>query len=250
MYLPEGRHQFPEEEMYAQQFQILFRKERQRCNFDDLVTLVDHYATSFKYTDRACQSTETDNFSIVAKFCVICLESIVDLLFGFDRAKPNMDYIERALRCVDSVLNVPEIIPPLTSSAHSTWLCSSINSLYRLVYFLLPDYVGLSTKNSITDNSEPKSIAIVKHANLQLATIFAIIEKNHLLKIPRKLHKTIRSIAICLSKVPALNSYLLTPSTMWKGAVKYDGQFENQQQQPLPVDFLKDTEILEEYNFR
>lgn len=194
------------------------------------------------------------NLSLITKFSTICFESIIYLL-STRSANVNIDSIEKALLCADVILKVPDLSNILALNVHLTWLCSSINCIYKLISFsllnseLLPDLPTNFSNLEVFDHK----VATARHACSQLAVVFKFIEKYSFstLNFPELLYKAIRNITISLSKLPVVNSYMFTPPKMWKHdwIIKYNGCFETKIP-PLPVDYLKDIEVLEEYVFR
>lgn len=171
-----------------------------------------------------------------------------------------MEHIERVLTCVDEIFNSSNHLYVLGLNSHLTWLSSSVNVLFKAVSYLCPrpendpphfeDY--FPSEDSPASINESHTIA--KHAVCQLATVFTmIVAENRTMDVPELIGKTITSISVRLAKLTAFNSYLSTPPGIWRGnqpwTVEFGGPFRTQVP-PLPVEFLRDADILEEYNFR
>ncbi|KAK9679360.1 Huntingtin protein region [Popillia japonica] len=123
----------------------------------------------------------------------------------------------------------------------------------------------------------------IQRANRQLEAAFIMVTSKNAAAsarrttLPRYLYSNVKSIVIRISTMSPFKSYLLTPTNLWKGIVRpavvcatatvtneqdddddaVDGTASNQTiteellpPPPLPVDFLKDYDILSEYNFR
>lgn len=66
--------------------------------------------------------------------------------------------------------------------------------------------------------------------------------------MPDCLMRSIRGVIVSMARLPAVNSYVLTPPVAWKGGWAPDlgGSF-NTQVPLLPIDFLQEIDVLEEY---
>lgn len=66
--------------------------------------------------------------------------------------------------------------------------------------------------------------------------------------MPDFLMRSIRGVVVAVARLPAVNSYVLTPPVAWKGgwAPELSGSF-NTQVPLLPIDFLQEIDVLEEY---
>jgi hypothetical protein len=60
-----------------------------------------------------------------------------------------------------------------------------------------------------------------------------------------------RSLIVGLSRLPLVNSYVATPPDVWRHgwAVELSGPY-NTSVPPLPVDYLQDTDVLQQLIFR
>ncbi|GJQ87772.1 hypothetical protein Trydic_g18631, partial [Trypoxylus dichotomus] len=271
VYMPESRIPYPEEEAYAQELNAVFRADADaewQKNLIELTATAADIARSFdrigRLEDERCVKL---NFSLVVRLCVVCAESFVYRLLGDDveELDPNVEHLESILLNIDAILAAPEAIRVLSLDAHRTWLCSFVNFLYKLVDFLAPDsaYRNRSSKSD-PPVADSKRNAIVQHCQRQLETVFLTVAtgEGRRTKMPRSFRETISSIVVNLSKIPVLNSYLLTPTALWKRRNRrplmterdveeaVDDVDRPQQPPPLPIDFLKDFQLLEEYNFR
>ncbi|KRT84434.1 hypothetical protein AMK59_2640, partial [Oryctes borbonicus] len=230
-------------------------------DFIELTASVENITRSFRRIDQFDEKTL--NLSLVVRFCVVCAESLVYRLYSDDDDDPNLEQVESILRRLDVILKLPELIRILALDAHWTWLCSLVNSLYILFEFLTPNsaYRNPLSKfdHDIGDIADMKN-TIVQHCYRQFETVFLSVSKGRSsMKMTRTFREAITSILINLSKIPALNSYLLTPTALWKQnrtsvMMKQDAEVDDvdhlRQPAPLPIDFLKDFQLLEEYNFR
>lgn len=192
------------------------------------------------------------SFEDIIKFAVICLEFINYLITD---TSFNFNFIDCALDCANTIFKEVHLCSILALDTHISWLCSAINSLYKLVNFLLLDGEPLpclpkDNLKSTLDNLETLSAG---HACYQASILIEWLSKVQTkpLNIPKFLYINIKSTIISLSRLPLVNSYVLIPPTAWKNGwlSELSGTF-NTQASPLPIDYLQEIDILEEFIFR
>lgn len=190
------------------------------------------------------------SFEDIIKFAVICLEFINYLLsenHGF-----NVNFIDSALACANTIFKEVHLCSILALDTHISWLCSAINSTYKLVDYLLQDHEPLPTlpKTNLKNTLENLETLSAGHACYQASILIEFLAKNQT-NLPKFLNKPIKSVIISLCRLPLVNSYVLIPPTAWKNGWQSEltGTF-NTQAAPLPIDHLQEIEILEEFIFR
>lgn len=194
------------------------------------------------------------NFEDIIKFAVICLES-VNYLVTVDKSDLNVNFVDCAVTCAEVIFKEIHLCSILALDTHVSWLCSAINSVYKLIDYLLLNEEPLPSlsKNSLRSTLENLETLSAGHACHQLSVLVAWLAKiqNFVIDIPDFLFKSIRSIVISLSRLPLVNSYILTPPIAWRSGwmPQLSGSF-NTQVPPLPIDFLQEIDILEEFIYR
>lgn len=201
--------------------------------------------------DFALPETSKDD---LLKFAVICLESI-NYVSNIERTNLNVNLIDESLTCADVIFKNKILSQSLSLKENHSWLCSSVNSIYKLVINFLMDDEPLPSVSKSGLSGAMSTVATLSagHCCYQLATLVAWLEKinNHSVVIPKFIFKRIRSVVICLARLPLVNSYILTPPSAWKNGLQVDlsGPFFTVVP-PLPVKFLQEVEVLEEFIFR
>lgn len=205
-----------------------------------------------KYQFR--KMTENENVEILSFFPIICLESVNYLIKINNTIKVN--FIDLAIRCAEYCLRKQLFSQIYFSNDKISWLCSCVNSIFIFVkYFILDDkplpLISLDCLKSTLSNTKTLSAG---HACYQISSLILWIEKCMNVDnavISKTLLDSLKSIIIALSRTPLLNSFALTPPSYLK--VTEDAQlFGNfaTQVAPLPIKYLQEVDILEEFIFR
>lgn len=192
-----------------------------------------------------------ESFEDLIKFAVICLEFVNYLLCD---SSLNVNFIDNAINCANSIFKEIHLCSILALDTHVSWLCSAINSIYKLVNVFLQDAepLPLLPKNNLKSTLENLETASAGHACYQASILIEwLSKKRNKTNIPKFLYKTIKSIIISLSRLPLINSYVLIPPTAWKTGWQSElsGTF-NTQASLLPIEHFQDIDILEEFIFR
>lgn len=192
------------------------------------------------------------SFEDIIKFAVICLEFINHLIANSDI---NLNFIDCALDCATTIFKEVHLCSILALDTHISWLCSAVNSVYKLVNFLLLDAEPLPglPKDNLKSTLENLETVSAGHACYQASVLVEWLSKVRAktVNIPKFLFKNIKSTIISLSRLPLVNSYVLIPPTAWKNRwlSELSGTF-NTQASPLPIDYLQEIDVLEEFIFR
>lgn len=191
------------------------------------------------------------SFEDIIKFAVICLEYVNYEI----SVNVNMNFIDCALNCANTVFKEVHLCSILALDTHISWLCSAVNSIYKLVNYLLLEGEPLPNmpKDNLKATLENLETLSAGHACYQLSVLIEWLAKapRSSLNIPKYLYRSIKSVIISLSRLPSVNSYVLIPPTAWKSGwtSELSGSF-NTQASPLPIDHLQEIDILEEFIFR
>ncbi|CAG9862370.1 unnamed protein product [Phyllotreta striolata] len=190
-----------------------------------------------------------NNLEDLVKYSVLCLEYVHYL------ETQNRDFrvhlTDICLTASDCILRNVVTSYFLGVDSNVTWLCSSINSLYSLVNALLRSDNPLLDvpKYSLNKDSSPVQAT---HQIYKLTCWFFDLKSINTTKIPDFLFDRIKSLTVCLARLPLVNSYALIPRRAWKIGWQPDrmeGEFGTVVT-ALPIDILQDTDVLQEYIYR
>lgn len=217
----------------------------------DLIPSVSSYIEYvYLYPNLSIPSNNLEDFT---KFAILILES-VNFLVDVNKSALNVSYVDTAVNCVKIILRNRSLLGILARDTHVTWLCSAVNSIYKLLYYLLMGEVPLPDvpKYGLISTLDNEVLS-AGHACYQLLVLVSWMEKsqNSIINIPIFLLGSIKSIIVSLSRLPHVNSYLLTPISAWRGGLSQQlfGTFKTQAP-PLPIEFLQEVDILEEFIYR
>uniref|UniRef100_A0A1Y1K0T3 Huntingtin n=1 Tax=Photinus pyralis TaxID=7054 RepID=A0A1Y1K0T3_PHOPY len=247
IYRPFGRKEQPQESKYSHRVTELYSDNLFWNFLYDIIPAVTRYIDSLTDVVPSIPSANLDDF---VKFAVVCLESI-NFMVDLDK-NINIHYVDMAVTCSKVILTNSCFRDILVDDNVTSWLCSAVNSLYKLVFNLLlggqplpdiPKY-GLSTA---LENLEKVSRA---HAVHQLSVLICWVEKHELSSIPfpKTLYCTIKDIIVALGRKPFAYSYLLIPLGAWKNGLQAPNN--DTEVPPLPIEFLQEVDVLEEFIFR
>jgi huntingtin len=217
----------------------------------EVIPSVNFYVESLPHLPKT-QLSDSD-VEILVKFSVICLESI-NYLIDVDN-NFNVNYIESAINCSTSILREKNFCCLLNRDSHISWLCSAVNSLQKLVSYLLADKEPLPAipKYGLQTSIDNIKSAPVGETCYQLYLLVTWLYKiqDSSLTIPKFILKPIKNIIVSISRLPVFNSYVLIPAQVWKSGWSPEllGNFHTQVP-PLPIEFLQEIDILEEFIFR
>lgn len=192
------------------------------------------------------------SFEGIIKFAVMCLEFINHLI---STSTLNLNFIDCALNCASVVFKEVHLCSILALDTHTSWLCSAINSVYKLVNFLLYDDEPLPClpKDNLKSTLENLETRSAGHACYQASVLIEWLCKmqKKSTDIPKFLSKNVKSTIISLTRLPLVNSYVLIPPAAWKNGwcSELSGTC-NTQASPIPIDYLQEIDILEEFIFR
>lgn len=201
-------------------------------------------------------SIPENHFEDFTKFGVLCLESLTYQISKDESGRiPDPHFIETILTCSDVIFRQSNLCSILGLDSHCSWFCSAVNSIFtfvRNIFFCgdnIPSVECPPLKQTL-DNLETLSAG---HACFQLAALILWIEKTQTksTNIPEFFYDRVKSIIISLSRLPLVNSFVLNPAVAWERGwdVELIGSF-NTQVPPLPIEYLQEIDILEEFVFR
>ncbi|XP_017781525.1 PREDICTED: huntingtin [Nicrophorus vespilloides] len=247
VFLVEGRTSSANETKYKSNLCELLADETFLSSLKDIVLAVDVFV---RCKDSGIPESSHEDFAI---FSVVCLELAA---FSYENETGiDVGFLNACIRCCDGILKNNIMCAILGQDTHLSRLCSAVNCLYKLIHELLVNSEPLPTVFSESleetlDDPETRAAGECVHRMSVLVTWLQKV-RNLEVDIPRYLFISLRSIVISLGRLPLVNSFVLTPPTAWKCglSVKMTGLYRTQVP-PLPIDYLQEIEILEEFIFR
>lgn len=252
VYKPNSRKITPSESKYTKRLTELLSDTTFWQMFVKLIPTITYYLESLPNIPNS--GIPENHFEDFTKFGVLCLESVVYKINMGKENVSNPHFLDMALNCADTIFKQTNLCSILGLDSHNSWLCSAVNSLFTFVEFTLkdkslPSINALGLKNTL-ENLETLSAG---HTCNQLSILISWLERiqNNIVEMPEFFFKPIKSILISLSRLPLVNSYVLTPPMVWQQGweVELTGSF-NTQVPPLPIEFLQEIDVLEEFIFR
>lgn len=213
----------------------------------DLIPSITFFVESL--SDLFNSDLSDENTKTLTKFSVICLESVNYLI----DCNISVNYINLAVTCSDLILSQTKNLIYLEKEVF--WFCSAVNSLYKFVDYLLSSSKPLAASpkyglNTSLDNTQ--TVYVGESCN-QLYTLVTWLYKIDTvdLHIPQFFFQPIKNLIISFSRLSIVNSYILIPAQVWKSewSPELFGAYYTQVP-PLPIEFLQDIDVLEEFIFR
>lgn len=228
---------------YTRTVSELFAKEDFFSSLSDAIPPLTHYIESVPHC--ACIKIPDSSFEDLLKFGVLCLE-FVSYVLEVDKISANVNFLDLAINCADVVFKESSLCNILALSTHTSWLCSAVNSTYNILdSFLFRDEPLPPAPRIFDSNSENVS---ADHCRTQITVLVGWLEKiqNCKVKAPNFLVEPLKTIIVSLSRLPLVNSFALTPLSVWKHGLMSDAVLVS----PLPSEYFQDKVVLEEYIFR
>ncbi|XP_050396465.2 huntingtin [Patella vulgata] len=200
----------------------------------------------------------TESIPDICRFCVLCMEMLNWQLHH--NQLPTSEQIQMCLECVALVLQNKDFTAIIGQSEYSTYVSAITSSVYQLISSLvvLPGekvYV-LPHKDRHEESEDDESIHLITSCD-QISELLQCLKtrlrpkSTETQKLPPFLASPIRNIVTGLARLPLVNSYARVPPLVWKlgWSPSPTGNLKTQLP-PLPVDFLQEKDVLEEFVFR
>ncbi|CAH1155948.1 unnamed protein product [Phaedon cochleariae] len=250
---PIGRQESPAETIYKHELISLFENQ----NYSELLCNIAICIPAFlNCLEGASNELSQNNYEELMMFGVACLEYLTYLSVTCD-GDVKVHLVDALLTASDLIARNAHVAGLLGSEGHVTKLCSGANNLFRLIDSQLKDDRPLPTipLYALSDSlANEDSLAAGQAAN-QLYTLscwlFELRGVNST-SIPDFLFAKMKSLTVCLCRSPLVNSYVLVPNRGWKTGwlpETVSGWFKTVVPS-LPIELLKEIDILEEYIFR
>lgn len=213
-----------------------------------LASLMEHLP---KFPTLEISEIDSENIS---KFAVLSLE-FISFMLEIDKTELNLNCLELLLDCSNKILKNSQFCNYLGVDVNFSWLCSAIDSLHLLTSFLLQRDRPLPCldRNWWRTASEDHKInrAQTSCQRLYALTCWLYQIQNQYVKIPMFLSYRIKSLTVCLARLPLVNSYSFVPNKVWKlgWQPELSGKFFTHVP-PIPIEMLQEIDVLEEYIFR
>lgn len=197
----------------------------------------------------------------LCKFATLCLETTHWIIDNHERGVKKLEpsKIAMCLNCAKEILKNSSLSKILSKDVHYVWVCSMSVSLMRIVEHFqkskkIMPYVEKCGLEPALENEETKPFA---EACLRMATLVSWLEKCKLKEcsqsIPDFLLDPIESLIVSISRLPLVNSFVLTPPLVWKNGWQMTGTGPTKCNFPLlssESDLFREVDILEQFIFR
>ncbi|XP_049777630.1 huntingtin [Schistocerca cancellata] len=255
---PEGRSPLPREVKYTSRLSDLLSDSKFWDLIFELAPGVTCYLQSLpKLALGSWPSVPQQDCEPLAKFGVICLEAINWLITTkAGRSFILPQHLEASLNCAASVIQDTNLSAVLGQTQHGSWVASAASALVHCTLHVLEgcQLPQLPRSQALGPALEDPDMLSIGHACWQMATMVFWLEHCHLdaIKIvPEFLLKPIMKLIVCLSRMPLINSYVITPPDVWRHGwqVELNGPAKTHVP-PIPVEYLQDIDLLQQLIFR
>ncbi|XP_061171379.1 huntingtin-like isoform X1 [Saccostrea echinata] len=186
----------------------------------------------------------------ICKFSVLCME-LLCWMFHND-ILPTSEQLNVCLKCTAVILQNQQLSAVIGQKDRVSWIASIASSIYQvfLSLVLIPgDKLVTTSQESFEEPSGQNELSVIVKACDQISELVQYLlfnKTSH--SIPYFLDSHLTTIIISLARLPALNSYARTPSLVWKlGWTPTPSGELKTHLPPLPVDYLKDKDVLKEF---
>lgn len=241
----EGRESTEDEITYLTNIKNILKGDDVHTNLNDLIPSVTYYLRSLLLSRPP--GLPEDKLECLIRFMTFSMES---LNYCLDTNNINVHNFDFILQCVSQVVNNNNLANTLGSDQNNSKLCSCINSIFKLVNYFLQreEPLPLLEKGGLKETLDDIKTLPAGHACHQLSTLFAWFIQSSDCKIPKFLLSSIKKIIIGLGRLTPVNSYILLPPGAWRNGweVSLFGKYKTLVP-PLPIKFLQEIEVLEEF---
>ncbi|XP_056004424.1 huntingtin-like isoform X2 [Ostrea edulis] len=186
----------------------------------------------------------------ICKFSVLCME-LLCWMFHND-ILPTSEQLNTCLMCTSVILQTQQLSAVIGQKDHVSWVASIASCIYQvfLSLVLIPgDKLVTTSQESFEEPSSQNELSVIVKACDQISELVQYLlfsKASH--SIPHFVDCHLTTIIISLARLPALNSYARTPSLVWKlGWTPTPFGELKTHLPPLPVDYLKDKDVLKEF---
>ncbi|ESO95031.1 hypothetical protein LOTGIDRAFT_160793 [Lottia gigantea] len=225
-------------------------------NFDLATSLCQYLVCIRRFPWPATVPQEA--VSDICRFCVLCLEMISWQLHH--NQMPTSEQLQTCLECVALVLQNKDFTNIIGHSDSSTYVSSITSAVYQLLSSLvvLPGekvYL-LPNKDRLDEQEDDESSHLITSCD-QISELLQCLKtrlrpkSSETQKLPEFLSSPIRNIVTGLARLPLVNSYARVPPLVWKlgWSPSPTGNLKTHLP-PVPVDYLQEKDVLEEFVFR
>ncbi|XP_046383294.1 huntingtin isoform X2 [Ischnura elegans] len=203
----------------------------------------------------------------LSKFGILCLEAANWLVVQEGSCQPKPQSLHYALEGAAAMLSCSVLtawfardLSPTNGGSHPSvsWIASGVSAVTRLTAFLLggeqylPCPFSISSSGLTSALEDPDTI-VGAHPCLQIAALIHWLERTKVKmpNIPKFLATPLKCIVIGLARMPLVNSYALVPPEALKQGWKVEPTGSHKTQlPPLPIEYLQEVEVLEQFIFR
>nr|XP_022340193.1 huntingtin-like isoform X2 [Crassostrea virginica] len=187
----------------------------------------------------------------ICKFSVLCME-LLCWMFHND-ILPTSEQLNSCLMCTAVILQNQQLSMVIGQKDHVSWIASIVSSIYQvfLSLVLIPgDKLVTTSQESFEEPHSQNELSVIVKACDQISELvqYLLSGSKASYAVPQFVDGHLTTIIISLARLPALNSYARTPSLVWKlGWTPTPSGELKTHLPPLPVDYLKDKDVLKEF---
>uniref|UniRef100_T1IW53 Huntingtin n=1 Tax=Strigamia maritima TaxID=126957 RepID=T1IW53_STRMM len=198
----------------------------------------------------------TDSLRDIGRFCVLCIEALHWLVSK--EVDPSPLYLDLGLDAIDAMLGDPNVSVIIGLRDYTTWVCSSVIGVYRLVTFFikedhLPRLPASGVERLLLDSDVPRVLETCDRAAELVLWVETTIRNDDSIcsRFPDFIKRNLRQIIFGVARLPPVNSYCRTPPILWQmGWCPEVTTSPQMSVPPLPVEYLQDHEAFKQFIFR
>lgn len=258
---PQKKEVTAKETKYATRFSELLEDTIYReVLFTIIPGITTYLETSSKLEKYNLSGVDPNIEEDLAKFATLCLETTHWIIDNHETGKRKLKpaEVEMTLNCAKEILKNLSLSKVLSSDAHYSWVCSMTISLVRIVeHFQSNETLPLIESYGLEPALECEETKAYAQACIRMATLVSWHEKYKAQdcsqNIPLFLLDPIESLIVSISRLPLVNSFVLTPPLVWKNGWQMTGTGPTKCNFPLlssESNFLHEVDILEQFIYR
>lgn len=260
---------FENENEYTLKFEKLMEDEIYLKKLFAIIPAVTEYVKTlgeFQERNINCTYSKFDDENL-AHFSVLCLETTHWMIYSKTIKKRHIkpSELEMCLNCSAEILKNEKICQIIGNEKHYTWICSIANTLATIVDYWSKNKNYNYLKNPKDEEEQSRGlIAALKHdstrhfacACLQMSSLISWLkdseEQFNKDDVPYFIKDPVKALIIIISRQELVNSFVLTPSLVWKNGWMTEGSGSTLCHFPLllstgELNFLQDLQILEQF---
>ncbi|XP_043476526.1 huntingtin [Leptopilina heterotoma] len=219
--------------------------------------IVTYFETLEKLTKFNLATIEGKFEEDLCKFATLCLETSHWIIENHENGRKKLEPSEIAvcLNCAREIMKNYNLSKIVGKDTHYHRVCSMTISLMRIVnhFHKTKKTLPCIEKRGLETALKSDDTKILAESCLRMATLVSWLEESTERIIPDFLYEPIESLIVSVSRLPLVNSFVLTPPLVWKYGWQMTGTGDTKCNFPLlssEGDLIHEIEILEQFVFR